>query len=445
MGKLFGTDGVRGVANRELTPELAYRLGRTGAYVLTNGKRKARIVVGRDTRISGQMLEKALIAGMLSVGADVYQVGIIPTPGIAYLTCNLQVDAGVVISASHNPVEDNGIKFFSADGYKLPDEVEEQIETLLAQTDSLPRPIGSEVGQLHPVADAVARYVDYLAGLTPVRFNGLRLVLDCANGAAYQVAPELWRRLGADVIPLFNEPNGFNINVECGSTCLASLQKAVVRHKAHLGLAFDGDADRVLAVDETGQPVDGDQIMCISALHLAATGKLAQHTMVTTIMSNLGLELALDKKGIKVVRTQVGDRYVLAKMQQLGAVLGGEQSGHIIFLEHNTTGDGLVTGLKLVTILQESGKSLSELVAVMPQLPQVQRSVRVNRKDAFATNAQVQKAIKEAEASFTGVGRVVVRPSGTEPKVRVMVEGENEAELEEIAGRLLRIIAEELG
>lgn len=444
MSRLFGTDGVRGVANRDLTPELAFQLGRAGAYVLTDGKRKARVVVGRDTRISGEMLQAALTAGMLSVGADVYLVGVLPTPAIAYLTRALEADAGVVISASHNPVEDNGIKFFSARGFKLPDEVEDQIEALLPEQERLPRPTGGEVGRVHLVEDAPERYLNYLAELFPGGFDGMRIVLDCAAGAASFVSPEIFRRLGAEVIPIFNTPNGVNINVNCGSTHPRALQEAVVREGAQLGLAHDGDADRLLAVDEEGRLVDGDQIMCICALQMADAGRLRQQTLVTTVMSNLGLDLALAEKGIKVVRTRVGDRYVLEEMQRLGANLGGEQSGHIIFLDYNTTGDGVITALELVSILKKTGRPLSELAAVMPRLPQVQYNVPVTRKAEFATNARVQEAIRSAEASFTGVGRVVVRPSGTEPKIRVMVEGEREAEIEAIAKELAAVIAEEL-
>ncbi|MGI6143506.1 MAG: phosphoglucosamine mutase [bacterium] len=445
MSRLFGTDGVRGVANRELTPELAFRLGRAGAFLLTNGKRKARVVVGRDTRISGEMLQAALTAGMLSVGADVYQVGVMPTPAIAYLTRELAADAGVVISASHNPVEDNGIKFFSGTGFKLPDAVEEQIEALLSQQDRLPRPTGGEVGRVHPVEDAPERYLNYLARLFPGGFDGMRIVIDCAAGAASFVTPGIFRRLGAEVLPIFNNPDGVNINVNCGSTHPEALQEAVVKQGAHLGLAHDGDADRLLAVDEGGRLVDGDQIMCICALQMAAAGRLRQQTLVTTVMSNLGLDLALAQKGIKVERTRVGDRYVLEEMQRLGANLGGEQSGHIIFLDYNTTGDGVITALELVSILKKTGQPLSKLAAVMPRLPQIQYSVPVSRKAEFATNVRVQEAIGAAEAAFTGVGRVVVRPSGTEPKIRVMVEGERKAEIEAIAKQLVDIIEEELG
>ena len=445
MSRLFGTDGVRGVANRELTPELAFQLGRVAAFLLTNGKGKARVVVGRDTRISGEMLQAALTAGMLSVGADVYLLGVMPTPAIAYLTRELTADAGVVISASHNPVEDNGIKFFCGRGFKLPDEVEDRIEALLPEQDQLPRPTGGDVGRVHLVEDAPERYLDYLAGLFPGGFAGMRIVIDCAAGAASFISPEIFHRLGAEVIPIFNKPNGVNINANCGSTHPQALQEAVVREGAQLGLAHDGDADRLLAVDERGQLVDGDQIMCICALQLAAEGKLAQQTLVATVMSNLGLDLALTEKGIKVVRTQVGDRYVLEEMQRLGANLGGEQSGHIIFLDYNTTGDGVITALELASILKKSGRPLSELAAVMPRLPQVQYNIPASRKAEFATNVRVQEAVKSAQASFTGLGRVVVRPSGTEPKVRVMVEGEKEAEVEAIAQELAAVIAEELG
>ncbi|NLJ33890.1 MAG: phosphoglucosamine mutase [Firmicutes bacterium] len=444
MGRLFGTDGIRGVANQELTPELAFHLGRAGAHILTAKANKAQIIVGRDTRISGEMLEAALMAGILSVGASVHQVGVMPTPAIAYLVRKFAADAGVVISASHNPVQDNGIKFFSASGFKLPDAVEDEIEAHL-YARGLPRPLGKKVGRVYPAADAAEEYLRYLASIFPPKFAGLRLVIDCANGAASHISPEIFRRLGAEVIPICNSPNGLNINDNCGSTHPELLQRTVLKEGAHMGFAHDGDADRVLACDEKGQLIDGDQIMCISALRMAATGQLRRRILITTVMSNLGLERALKEKGIEVRRTQVGDRYVLAKMQRWGANLGGEQSGHVIFLDYNTTGDGIITALKLATIVVETGNPLSQLAAAMPRLPQVQYNVLVSRKENFSSNSRLQEAIQTANAAFAGTGRVLVRPSGTEPKVRVMVEGEDEKGLEEIAGRLVRLIEEELG
>ena len=443
MGRLFGTDGVRGVANRELTPELAFHLGRAGAHILTGKVNNPQVIVGRDPRISGEMLEAALTAGMLSVGADVYQVGVVPTPAVAYLVRKFAVGAGVVISASHNPMPDNGIKFFSSSGFKLPDVVEDEIEAHLYRNE-LPRPLGDKLGRLYRAEDAAEEYLDYLASIFSTRLDGLRVVIDCAHGAAFHISPEIFRRLGAEVIPIFNRPDGLNINENCGSTHPESLQKAVLEHGAHMGFAHDGDADRVLAVDERGRVVDGDQIMYICALQMAAAGQLRQRTLITTVMSNLGLDIALKEKGIGVKRTRVGDRYVLAEMQESRANLGGEQSGHIIFLDYNSTGDGIVTALKVATIVKATGQSLAGLTAAMPRLAQVQNNVLVSRRREFSTNPRIQEAIHSANAALAGVGRVLVRPSGTEPKVRVLVEGEDKNELEEIAGQLVKVIGEEL-
>ncbi|GAW92552.1 phosphoglucosamine mutase [Calderihabitans maritimus] len=445
MGVLFGTDGVRGKANQELTPELAYRLGRAGAYVLSRTVEEPRIIVGKDTRISGDMLEAALTAGICSVGVDVIQVGVMPTPAIAYLTRRMGVTAGVVISASHNPVEDNGIKFFGNSGYKLPDETEAEIERIVLNgTDSLPYPTGAAVGRVVRRPEAVEQYIEFLKNSIDTRLEGLKIVVDCANGAAYQVAPRVLADLGAKVVPIFAEPDGVNINRDCGSTHLQNLQKAVMEHGAHLGLAHDGDADRVIAVDEKGEVVDGDQIMVICGLDLKERGRLPGDKVVVTVMSNMGLHLAFRKAGISVLQTAVGDRYVLEEMKRSGAMLGGEQSGHIIFLEHSTTGDGLLTALQLLSTVVKRGKPLSELAAQMARLPQVMVNVPVRDKNRLAENDEMQKAIAEAQARLGERGRVLVRPSGTEPLIRIMAEGPDEKELEEITSGLAAVAKEHL-
>jgi len=458
VGRLFGTDGVRGTANVELTPEIAYQLGRAGAFYLTElegagrrpgrrraPRRRAQILMGRDTRISGDMLQAALVAGICSVGADVLLAGVMTTPGVAYLTRALEADAGVVISASHNPVEDNGIKFFSRDGFKLPDPVEDGIAQLVVRRqDDLPRPSGPHVGRVIPVADAVERYVSYSARTVKVSLRGLRVVVDCANGAASEVAPRVLGDLGATVIPLFNQPNGININVGCGSTNPEAMQQAVIEHRAHVGLAHDGDADRVLAADERGQLVDGDQILVICGLHRLRQGRLPNRMVVTTVLSNHGLELAFKRAGVKVLRTAVGDRYVLEEMLRSGATVGGEQSGHLIFLDHNTTGDGIITALQLLQVMVETGRSLSELAAQMPRLPQVQVNVSVRNKEGLDKNERIAVAIEQTREKLGHHGRVLVRPSGTEPVVRVMLEGDDEARLRAMARELAELIADEL-
>jgi len=442
MGKLFGTDGVRGVANRELNPELAFKLGRAGAFVLSREATRPRIVIGKDTRISGDMLEAALTAGICSVGADVLHVGVIPTPGVAFLTRDLEAAAGVVISASHNPVADNGIKFFGGNGYKLPDELESEIESHLDEIDELPVPTGGGVGRVIPVPDAADRYVRFLKNTIDVDLTGLKIVVDCANGAAFSVGPRVLRELGAEVVSLHDQPDGVNINKQCGSTNPESVCEAVPRLGADIGLAHDGDADRVLAVDEQGRLVDGDFIMVICGLDLQKQGRLAGNRVVVTVMSNLGLHLALRKAGVEIGETRVGDRYVLEEMLKTGAALGGEQSGHIIFLDHNTTGDGLVTALNLLAVLKRSGKPLSALAAQMTRLPQVLVNVRVKEKSGLLAIPELAEAIQAAEERLKGIGRILVRPSGTEPLVRVMVEGPDEAELTAIADQVASIISE---
>ncbi|KLU60929.1 phosphoglucosamine mutase [Peptococcaceae bacterium CEB3] len=440
MARLFGTDGVRGVANKQLTPEMAFHLGQAGAYVLSKEHPHPRIIIGKDTRISGDMLEAALVSGICSVGADVLRVGVLPTPGIAYLTRTMDVSAGVVISASHNPVQDNGIKFFSSSGYKLPDEVEDEIETIV-KNDCKPWdvPVGEEVGRVIEVPDAGRRYLSFLKETAP-HLDGLRIVLDCANGAGSVLGPALLRELGAEVLPIFNTPDGVNINDGCGSTHPQALQKAVVESKADLGLACDGDADRLIAVDEQGNIVDGDFIMLICALDLKAKGLLTEDTLVVTVMSNLGLRLALQGAGIRVLETQVGDRYVLEELLRSGAKLGGEQSGHIIFLNHNTTGDGLLTAVQLLRVVKEKNLPLSVLAAQMRRLPQVLLNTKVRHKERLMADGLVQVKVGEVTAALSGEGRVLVRPSGTEPLIRVMVEGPEERLLRELAESLIEVI-----
>lgn len=441
MGKLFGTDGVRGVANAELTPSLAFRLGQAGAYVLSKESKHPRIVIGRDTRISGAMLEAALVAGICSVGADVLKVGILPTPGIAYLTRELKASAGVVISASHNPVEDNGIKFFSGSGFKLPDALEEEIESLvLGNEDPWTNPVGSEVGRVVEVDDPVGAYVEHLKQTIPCDLEGLKIVVDTANGAAFEVAPRVLRELGADVIAIFDKPDGININKNCGSTHPEELQKAVLKYQADIGLANDGDADRLIAADEKGNLVDGDFIMVVCALFLHERGELVKDCLVATVMSNMGLYLALRDKGINVLETTVGDRYVMEEMLKSGAKLGGEQSGHIIFLDHNTTGDGVCTALQLLRVLKESGKSMSELASSMQRLPQVLKNIRVKDKNLAMQAETVLKSVQKATEELHGTGRVLVRPSGTEPLVRVMAEGPDLEQLHKLVDEVISTI-----
>lgn len=445
MGKLFGTDGVRGIANTELTPELALRLGRAGASLFGKADKQPTIVIGRDTRISGIMLEAALIAGICSTGGNVITLGVVPTPAVAYLIRKLGADAGIVISASHNPASDNGIKFFSGDGYKLPDALEDRLEEMvLSQDDTIARPTGGEVGTVIHRPEALDMYIDYVTATTNLDFRKLKIVIDGANGAASEASPRVFRRLGANVVTLNTKPNGVNINVACGSTHPEALQKAVVEHNAHLGIAHDGDADRVIAVDEQGNIVDGDFIMAICGLHMLEKGTLADNTLVATVMSNLGLHLAFKKMGGKIVTTQVGDRYVLEAMREKNLSLGGEQSGHIIFLEHNTTGDGLITAVQLLSVIKEKGKPLSELAAVMKRLPQVLVNVRVKDKTDWDKNTAIKESIDEAEKILGESGRILVRPSGTEPLIRVMAEGPDEEVIKGLVDNIIKVIQDEL-
>ena len=444
MAKLFGTDGVRGIANEELTPLLAMQLGQAGAYVLTKEKEhKPTIMVGCDTRISGDMLANALMAGICSVGANAIYVGVVPTPAVAYLTKKYKVDAGVVISASHNSVEFNGIKFFDGNGYKLPDELEEEIEALIGSgMQGVKFPIGTGIGKIKYRSDAREEYINHAVCSVNVNLSGLKIVVDCAEGAAYYTSVEALKELGAQVVAIHNNPDGTNINANCGSTHMEELQARVVYENADLGLAFDGDADRLLAVDEKGKIVDGDQIMAIIGNHMKANGTLKKNMIVVTVMSNLGFKLMAKKNDIELVETKVGDRYVLEAMKELGANLGGEQSGHIIFLDENTTGDGLLSALHLLEVVVESKKKLSELAAIMEVLPQalVNAKVANHKKHDYMEYPQISKAIAELEEKFAGEGRVLIRPSGTEPLVRVMIEGKDKEQILEEATKLANII-----
>jgi len=449
MGKLFGTDGVRGVANQEpMTPETVVKLGRAAAHALRGGSGRPAIVIGKDTRLTGYMLETALTAGITSVGADVLLVGPLPTPGIAFITRSLRAEAGIVISASHNPLEDNGIKFFSGDGFKLPDAVEEQIEALMqsGELDQI-RPRAREIGKAYRIGDAAGRYIEFAKNSLPkgMEFRGMRVVVDGANGAAYRVTPTVLKELGAEVFPINVEPDGLNINEGCGSLHPKGLQEAVLKQRADLGLAHDGDADRVILVDETGALVDGDQILALCALDLQAEGRLREQTVVATVMSNFGLEICLREAGIRLVRTAVGDRYVLEAMVKGGYVLGGEQSGHIIFLDHNTTGDGIVTALQVLGVIQRTGKPLSGLAGCMVKYPQTLVNVRVRRRHALESLPGVQAAVREAEARLGAEGRLLVRYSGTEPVVRVMAEGRDPATIEAATAGVARALQAALG
>jgi phosphoglucosamine mutase len=442
VGHLFGTDGIRGVANADLTPELAFRVGRAaGAELGASGRP---FFVGRDTRLSGPMLEAALAAGVCSTGVSVELGGILPTPAVAYLARDRGAACGVVISASHNPVEDNGIKFFGGDGYKMEDAREDDIEALLDR-DSLPRPSGVAVGTVRAVPEGEDRYLAHLTSLATGRLDGMRLVVDCAFGAAVRVAPRLWASLGARVVALHDEPDGTRINVDCGSTHLEPLRRAVLAHGADLGFAHDGDADRVLAVDEHGELVDGDALIGFCALDRHRRGALAGNVVVATVMSNLGLERALGRDGIRLERTRVGDRYVLERMRQIGATLGGEQSGHLIFLEHTTTGDGLVSAIEVTNVMARSGRRLSELRAAIPRFPQVLRNVRVAKRQGVTDAPEVVRAVASAEARLAARGRILVRPSGTEPLIRVMVEAEHQSEAEAVADEVTDVIARRYG
>lgn len=444
MGRLFGTDGVRGVANDELTPLLAMQLGQAGAYVLTKeNMHKPTIMVGCDTRISGDMLANALMAGICSVGANAVYVGVIPTPAVAYLTRKYKVDAGVVISASHNPVEFNGIKFFDGDGYKLPDALEDEIEAIIkGGMTGIKFPIGANVGKIKYRTDAREEYINHSIQSVKIDLSGLKIVVDCAEGAAYYTSVEALRELGGNVVAIHNMPDGTNINANCGSTHMEELKARVVYEKANIGLAFDGDADRLLAVDEQGNVVDGDQIMAIIGNHMKENDDLTNDTIVVTVMSNLGFTLMAEKNGIHIEQTKVGDRYVLERMREIDASLGGEQSGHIIFLKENTTGDGLLSALHLLKVMVETGKTLSELASIMEVLPQALINAKVpnHKKEKYMEYPEIASAISRLNDKFAGEGRVLIRPSGTEPFVRVMIEGKDQKMIEEEAKQLAELI-----
>ena len=446
MSRLFGTDGVRGLVNEFLTPELAYHLGRAAASYFGQSIERPVFLIGRDTRISGGMLESALASGICAVGGDVIVLGEAPTPAIAYLVRQKECTAGVVISASHNPYPDNGIKFFDGNGFKLPDAVEDEIEELCKSSadDCLPRPTKGDIGTIQYHQEWVQEYVDFVVS-TSASLEGLKVVYDGAHGAASYVGPTILRQLGAEVIAINVEPNGTNINDNAGSTHLEGLQAAVLREGAHVGIANDGDADRCLMVDEKGQVLDGDQIILLCGLHLQEQGKLKDNMIVGTVMSNIGFHKAAEELGMKTCSTAVGDRYVLEKMLAEGYSIGGEQSGHVIFLDYNSTGDGLLTAVQTLSIMKEKGKTLSELAGLMTKYPQLLVNVRVLTKAGWETNAAIQDAIREAEEELGSNGRILVRPSGTEPLIRVMAEGPDQEQLDELCHRIGDVIRIEQG
>jgi len=449
MRKLFGTDGVRGVANLEpMTSEMAMQLGRAAAHIFMRRAGRHQIIIGKDTRISGYMLESALTAGICSMGVDVLLVGPMPTPAIAFLTRSLRADAGVVISASHNPYQDNGIKFFSGNGFKLPDDVEARIEQLIVSDEiSHLRPTADLIGKAYRIDDAEGRYIEFAKRSLPreLDFQGIKLVVDCANGAAYKVAPTVLKELGAKVEIIGNKPDGMNINAGCGAVHPEQLQEAVRHHHADLGIALDGDADRAIFVCEQGTIIDGDHVMAALGLDMHQNGLLAKQTIVGTVMSNFGLELSMAKAGIKLVRTPVGDRYLLERMLAEGYNFGGEQSGHFIFLDHNTTGDGLISALQMLSLMKRTGKPLSELAQAMSAVPQVLLNVKVKQKPVLESIPDIDRAIQDSEARLNGSGRVVVRYSGTEPLLRIMIEGEKDSLINEVAENLAKVVRAHLG
>ena len=446
MARLFGTDGVRGLANVDITPELALSLSVAAAHVLGDASlaqgRRPKAVVGRDPRASGEFLSAAVVAGLASAGVDVYDAGVLPTPAVAYLTADTHADFGVMLSASHNAMPDNGIKFFAEGGHKLPDEVEDEIAARLDQ--EWVRPTGAHVGRIHQMRDGHTRYISHLLTVLPNRLDGLTVVIDGAHGAASQVSPEVFRLAGATVYEIGTEPDGLNINDGYGSTHLGHLKEAVVARGADLGIAHDGDADRCLAVDADGTEVDGDQIMAILALDLRDRGCLAKDTLATTVMSNLGLLQAMEREGVTVVQTAVGDRYVLEEMRRASLSLGGEQSGHVIFLDHGTTGDGVLTGLMLAARVVQTGRTLADLAGVMTRLPQVLVNVKGVDKSRVESDEELQMAVKAEEAALAGTGRVLLRKSGTEPVVRVMVEAADTERAEAVAERLVEVVRNRL-
>ncbi len=447
MSKLFGTDGVRGIANADLTVELAYKLGRIGGYFLTKGKDRPKMVVGTDTRISKDMLDGALSAGLNSAGIDVLYVGVVPTPAVAFLIKELKADGGVMISASHNPVEYNGIKFFNENSFKLTDEVENAIEEhILNNIDIDVIAVKESIGKRIDIENPLQLYKEFLKTTINTDFSGMRIAVDCGNGAASEIAPKLLKELGAEVIVIHSEPNGININVGCGSTKPSEIQKLVVETGADIGLSFDGDADRLIACDEKGNIVDGDHILAICGSFMKQKGVLKNSAVVGTVMSNMGLDLALKDLNIDLIKTKVGDRYVLEEMRNNGYSLGGEQSGHIIFLDHNTTGDGLLTGIQLLQVMKSTDSKLSLLSSVMVDMPQtlINATVDADKKNDYLKDEEIISKIEEIEKHFAGKGRVLIRPSGTEPLVRVMIEGKDQTEIEEYAKELADLIESKL-
>lgn len=449
MRRLFGTDGIRGIANQEpMTSETALKLGRAAAHVFQDSPRKHRIVIGKDTRLSGYMIESALTSGICSMGVDVLLVGPVPTPGIAFLTRSLRADAGVVISASHNSYEDNGIKFFGRDGFKLPDETEKRIEDMISSgaLDGV-RPTAGGIGKAFRIDDAIGRYNEFVKSSVPrgMDLSGIRVVVDSANGAAYKIGPRVLLELGADVISLYDQPNGMNINQGCGSLHPEVISRAVIANKGHVGIAYDGDADRAIFCDENGGVVDGDAVMAICAIEMMKQGRLKHNTLVATVMSNMGLELAIKDRGGRLVRTAVGDRYVMEEMIRGGYNLGGEQSGHVIFLDHNTTGDGIITALQLLTIMKQTDRPLSELAACMKTYPQTLVNVNVRERRELSSIPEIARLMANAEKRLEGRGRLLVRYSGTEPKIRIMIEGEDDQEINTLAQDLAEVISKALG
>ena len=449
MARLFGTDGVRGEANVTLLPEMAYRLGRAATiYFGKESDEQPLIIIGRDTRISGEMFESALTAGICSAGGRAMLAGIIPTPAIAYLARKHKAKAGIVISASHNPFHDNGIKFFGGDGYKLPDAGEDELEAIVHQLetdDNYPRPTAEHIGHIEYRTDLLNQYMEFVLSTCKERFDGVKVVLDCANGAAYEAMPKILRRLGANVKVIHALPNGTNINDGCGSTHLESLQKAVLENGADFGIAHDGDADRCLCVDEKGQVIDGDHILVMCAMDMMKEGKLPYNTVVTTVMANIGFHQAIKKAGGRAEITKVGDRYVLENMLKNGYKIGGEQSGHIIFTDFSTTGDGLITALQVLSSLKRSGRKASDLTALMTTYPQLLVNVKVATKEGWETNEAIKEAIAEGDKELGENGRILVRPSGTEPLIRVMAEGPDQAQLDRICHAIADVVKKEQG
>lgn len=449
MGRLFGTDGVRGIANTELTPELAFKLGKVGTYVLKKENKRPVVLIGKDTRVSGDMFESALSAGILAMGGNVIKLGVLPTPAVAFLVKKYEAAAGIMISASHNPYEYNGIKFFNDEGFKLDDSIEDEIEELIVRNIDITGHIkGDLLGKaLDGEEQALDSYVEFLISTVDVDFKGMKVVLDCANGAAYQVAEKVFNRLGAHTIAINNKPDGININEICGSTSPESLQKKVLKEHADVGLAFDGDADRLIVVDEKGQITDGDKTIFICAKHLKNKGILRNNKVTVTVMSNIGFHKACAKEEIKVDTTKVGDRYVLESMLKSGSIIGGEQSGHIIFLNHTTTGDGILSALQFMQAIKESGKRPSEMAEEMVVYPQVLKNAKIKRenRENFDKDTEIKEKISQTEKLVGSNGRVLIRPSGTEPLIRVMLEGDDSVKIERLAGELAGFIEERLG